>query len=323
MGIEQGTLAPGSTIELPPDLDLPDLRLPRAFQTWTNFRTTHYQQISRIGALPAEEDVALAGELSDEVSQAIGVDRANSSLDMLDRNKFTQLVDFVSGGGNKVIFMRHGEQNVPEGVIPNMHPALKKIRMMQDPSNMGDAITNESMTEAFALGLALMYVQAKTSKRIKVYTSENMRALEISRIISAMASNAACIADEGLNCIVYKNEQDQPPVTTEQLMKALPSGTMPWDRVMVDQWCKSARNGRKQSEVITETIQRLLEEGTKPEGDELLVVLTHTQQLAEVLRLTGKLTDPYARFPEFTMIAVDGSSSVIFPRGVLSEISQD
>lgn len=41
MGIEQGTPVAGFTIDLPHNIDLPDLRLPRAFRAWTDFKTKH------------------------------------------------------------------------------------------------------------------------------------------------------------------------------------------------------------------------------------------------------------------------------------------
>ncbi len=58
--------------------------------------------------------------------------------------------------------------------------------------------------------------------------------------------------------------------------------------------------------------------GTRKEGNDLYVVLTHSQQLAEVLRFAGKLKDISVRFPELTMIAMNNPADVlILNEGVL------
>lgn len=102
-------------------------------------------------------------------------------------------------------------------------------------------------------------------------------------------------------------------------MEALPLGVMPWEPELVDRWCKTTKKGIKQSAAITEEIEGLINLGIG-QGNDLFLALTHSQQLAEVLRVEGKLQDPNIRFPELTMIAVgDGSNLTIFPKGVLFE----
>lgn len=198
MGIEQEAPVAGSIIDLPPNIDLPDLRLPRAFRVWTDFRLIHFQQVASIGSLQPR---AVA-----EIFQAI----------------------------------------IPDSTL---------------------------------------------------------------------------VIHDGLNCITYKDENDQPPTLAEELLKALPLGIMPWEPELVDRWCKAAKNGTKQSAAITEEIEGLVNLGIG-QGNDLFLVLTHNQQLAEVLRVAGELQNPNIRFPELTMIVEgDRNNLTIFPRGVLSEVA--
>lgn len=48
MGVEQDTKVSGSKIDLLPDTDLPDLRLPRAFRVWTDFQIKHTHKAQEI-----------------------------------------------------------------------------------------------------------------------------------------------------------------------------------------------------------------------------------------------------------------------------------
>lgn len=283
-----------------------DLRLPRAFKAWTDFKTDHLQQIGRIGTLPLVEVVSLADTLS--ISTHI------------DKEKVAQLKEFISGDGNRIVFMRHGEHGSPEWISSIPDPALRKIRMMQNPLNREDSLTNKGLVDVFGTAFILLYIQEVIGKKVSVLSSENRRAKEAAEIIATVIPNTTFSTQEGLNCIIYRDENDNPPVTLEQLLEDLPSGTMPWNFELVDKWCRATRSGVKQSEAIVKTVEDLVKRGTLQEGNDLFVVLTHTQQLAEVLREVDKLQNPDIRFPELTMIAVRNASDlIIFPRGVLSK----
>lgn len=72
MGIGQGTPVADSSIELPSNnIDLPDLRLPRALKAWKDFRNLHFQQITSIVTLQPEEITLLAKSLSGTVNESI------------------------------------------------------------------------------------------------------------------------------------------------------------------------------------------------------------------------------------------------------------
>ncbi len=316
MGIEQGTPASGSIIELPPIADLTDPRLPRAFNSWIQFSQGRCQQVGRIDLLQPAEVVSLAGELSNTISRAIGVDRNSSGS--ISEDKLVQLVDIVSGTGNRVIFMRHGEQSPPEWVSSLVNPALRKIRMMQDPFNRQDLLTNNGLVDVFVTALALLYVQASTGRRTRIFSSENLRAKEAAYIISVVMSSSRVSMLEGLNCITYRDETDDPPLAIEQLLEELPSGAIPWNPKLIDRLCKKNKSGLGYSEVIISAIKDLIEK-SKNKGNDSFLVLTHTQQLAEVLRLKGGLVDPFMRFPELTMLILGENNLYISSRGILPE----
>lgn len=320
MGVEQGTPVLSSSIDydLLSDVDLPDLRLPRALKVWTDFRGKYNQKIENIGVLQPEEIAFLAGELSTSIGQAIGIELENSQIKGISKERVAQLTNVVSGKGNRIIFMRHGEQSPPEWIFSISHPGLRKIRMMQDPFNREDLMTNKALVEGFITAFFILHIQEKADKRIHILSSGNMRAREIGQIISTVILGSSFSIEEGLSCITYGDERDSSPVVLEALLADLPSGIMPWDPDLVDKWCKKARSGAKQSEVIIKIVEALIKKGIDSDGNDIFLALTHSQQLAEVLRFAGRLANPYVRFPELTMIAMAGQESLhIFPRGVL------
>lgn len=320
MGREQGTLVSRLIINLPSLADLHDPRLPRAFKGWNEFNSNHAQQLNQIGVMKPGQVVALAQELSSLICQAIGVgEERSSSLSSISEEKVVQLTDIISGVGNRVIFMRHGEQSPPEWISSLTNPALQKIRMMRDPFNRQDLLTNSSLVDAFVTALALLHVQAFTGRRTRVFSSENVRAKEAAYIISVVIPGSVVAPLEGLNCIIYKDEIDQPPVTEEDLLTDLPSGMMPWNPQLVDKLCKRPKSGMSQSEAIISTIGGLVEYADRRNGNKLAIVVTHSQQIAEVLREAGKLEDSGVRFPELTMIVARNETLSILPKGVLSE----
>ncbi|MBI4035572.1 hypothetical protein HY383_01360 [Candidatus Daviesbacteria bacterium] len=320
MGKEQGTPVSGSIIDLPPIADLHDPRLPRVFKGWTDFSLNHAQQLSKIGTAQPGQVASLAQELSNTISKVIGVENERSSFSSISEEKVVQLTDIVSGEGNRIIFMRHGEQSPPEWITSLTDPALRKIRMMRDPFNKQDLLTNNGLVDVFVTALALLHVQVLTGRRARIFSSENLRAKEAAYIISTVISGSSVSTLEGLNSITYKDEIDQPSVTEEDLLTDLPSGMMPWDPQLVDKLCKRPKSGMSQSEAIINTIGGLVEYANRKNGNKLAIVVTHSQQIAEVLKETGKLDDPAKRFPELTMMVVRNGNLTILSTGVLEKI---
>lgn len=322
MGKERDTPVASSIFDLPPIADLHDPRLPRAFNSWTQFRLNHAQQIEEIGLLQPVEVASLAQELSSSISKAIGVGNGRSSFSSISEEKVVRLTDIISGEGNRVIFMRHGQQSPPEWISSLTDPALQKIRMMRDPFNRQDLLTNNGLIDVFVTALTLLHVQVSTGKRTRIFSSENVRAKEAAYIISTVNSSATPSILEGLNCITYKDEIDQPPVTEEDLLADLPSGMLPWNPQLVDKLCKRPKSGISQSEAIINTMGGLVEYADRKNGNKLAIVVTHSQQIAEVLREVGKLDDSSIRFPELTMLVIQNKNDLfVLEKGVLSDRS--
>lgn len=318
MGVEQVTPEVVFSTDVPPNIDLPDLRLPRAFRVWKDFSLRHESQIAVLGTQPLERVVFLGNELSSSVSQALGVAAATHPR-QISEEKMRLLLGAVSGEGNRVVFMRHGEQSPPEWVSSIPDPGLRKIRMMQSPFNRTDLLTNTGLLDAFATALGLLYVQQASGKEVSLLSSENMRAQEVAKIVSTVTGSSFSTL-EGLSCITYQDEESVPAMTTDELLDYLPSGTIPWDPNLVDRLCKRTGSGLRQSELIINTVTDLVGNFTeKAGGSNLQIVLTHTQQLAEVLRQRSNLQDPMIRFPELTMLALEESGARILPWGILAE----
>lgn len=92
---------------------LPDPRLCRAFQDWEGFKFLHFDQIKNIGILPSSEVAQLTHSLSSSVMESLGINAYDEPIGASKR-KIGQLVSAVEGEGNRIIFMRHGEQSPPE-----------------------------------------------------------------------------------------------------------------------------------------------------------------------------------------------------------------
>jgi len=96
MGIEQGTPVVDSSFELPLNIDLPDLRLPRAFRVWTDFKLKYEPQVAVIGSLSVNQVVTLGDELSISIGQAIGIQIAPGQARGIDKKKMVALSESVS-----------------------------------------------------------------------------------------------------------------------------------------------------------------------------------------------------------------------------------
>ncbi|MEK7617481.1 MAG: hypothetical protein AAB414_05540 [Patescibacteria group bacterium] len=318
MGKEQGSLVPEPIIDLPPYRDLIDLRVPRAFRVWRSFRERHESEIESIGVLTPERVAILSNELATSVGHVIG--NRNENADPVDATKLTQLQNLIAPPGRKIVFMRHGEQDPPEWIASIEDPAVRKVRMMQNPFNKQDCLTNKGFVNVFATVLSLYYLVESTGKKLRIFSSENRRAEEVAGIMSYLIPNSTFSIEEGLDSISYRDENDDPPATLEQILEDLPSGNMPWIPQLVDKWSKRPSD-ENQSVLIAKAVAELMAmAATEGRGSDLTVVLTHSQQLAETLRYEGVLENPHIRFPELTMIAaVKAGKPDIFPAGVLEE----
>ena len=298
-----------------------DLRVFRASRVFQEFTLRNREDLSRLGQLDATQAANLANELALSVFQSLNLEKQDQSLpDQVNPEKVEQLTQVVQGDGTRLVVIRHAEQSPPEFIYSIPRTDLRKIRMMQNPFNQQDLITNKSFAESYATSLIIAYVAQRTGKEVRIYSSENMRALEIAKLISQMTQGAIAV-DEGLSCITYKDEHDNPSVTLEQILAEIPSGFMPWNPELVDKLCKPTKSGGKPSEAIIRSLQNLFNQKSD-DSNVLIVALTHSQQMAEALSLAGLLTDHTVRLSELSMVALGGVQDHIFERGILREAKQ-
>lgn len=294
-----------------------DLRLHRALKVWQEFRLEYSPEIENIGSLNSIRVAQLANHLGHSIYETLGVESEDQRLEPVSPNKLEELAVSIEGEGSKLIAIRHAEQSPPEWIFTIPRTDFRKIRMMQNPFNQHDLISNRGMAEVFSVGFGLLYLKERTGKSVEISSSGNLRALEAADIFSTMLGDIPYQIDEGLSCISYKDESDTPSVTVEQILKALPTGYMPWIPELVDELCKENVRGQKPSAGIISSVGQLFEQGAKGDENKLIVALTHSQQLCEVQRLAGQLSDSAVRYPELSMLVVNGGQFKAFPSGVL------
>ena len=162
-----------------------DLRVFRASRVFQEFTLRNREDLSRLGQLDATQAANLANELALSVFQSLNLEKQDQSLpDQVNPEKVEQLTQVVQGDGTRLVVIRHAEQSPPEFIYSIPRTDLRKIRMMQNPFNQQDLITNKSFAESYATSLIIAYVAQRTGKEVRIYSSENMRALEIAKLIS-------------------------------------------------------------------------------------------------------------------------------------------
>lgn len=319
MGFEHVASSVYIDTSLLPNTDLTDPRIPRAFNSWLRFKQANSGQILNISQLTTDQVSDMGQALSGSIEEAVGLARVGTGKGIaLSRRNLGAVLEYLAADQKtKTVFMRHGEQSPPEWISTIEDPTIRKIRMMQNPFNKDDCLTNRGFVDVFATAFGLLYLQQASGRNLHILSSKNRRAQEVAGVISNMVPQATFTSLEGLDSISYKDETDDPAFTLEHLIDQLPpGGHMPWDPELVNRLCKPVRSGQQCAEVIVETVEALLHSSDQPDND-LFLALTHSQQLAEVLRVRRNLPDPTIRYPELTMIAVESSKVHVFPRGIL------
>lgn len=183
----------------------------------------------------------------------------------------------VLPGGLAIIF-RHGEQKHDEparefddGVSPE---ARKKIRMMQQPFNKDDLLTDKSIAETIGTAAAIQDALSRAGRTVEeIESSSNARALSVAWLMSRMLS-VPVKPVRALDCIDYPS--DLPDVQIQEQLRST-KGAIGWDRDDVD---------------------RITTPGK---------AVTHTQQRNAVETFTGLPTD---RSAELSILLVGGEFTV-------------
>jgi hypothetical protein len=169
------------------------------------------------------------------------------------------------------LLMRHGEQAMGPTIV-SLQEAEKKIAMMREEENITSPITDSSLIDLFAIALAVVYLD-HPFLHWSIESSHNTRAKEAGELI-AFALQLPCTLESDWNCVNYPTH-----LSTEELIRLLPGGTLPWKRLLVDQVI---------GEGTYDKITRHIQQSIYPELGQAKIAITHTQQLnacAEKLNL--------------------------------------
>lgn len=303
-----------------PPADLSDLRLRPAVQVWEDFRNTNIETILNIGKLNSKEVASLAKKVTAQIEEAIGMARPGQGMGSeLSPSKLDAAKSYLEIPGDRIIFMRHGEQSPYQWISDYTDLTVRKIRMMQNPYNSNDPLTNRGFIDVFATAVGMLHLQRASGRVVTVLSSGYRRADEVGRIITEVVPGTAFGHNEGLESISYKSEQDDPSMTLARLYRELPpGGHMPWDPALVERYCRRTATGGSPSEAVKQVVANILR-GENSDGNRLTIAVTHSQQIAEVLRVKGVMPNPSVRFSELTMIAIAPAAVNISERGLLQD----
>lgn len=230
-----------------------------------------------------------------------------SSLDakrIIDKSAIVSLANILSlrqalaGEGPSVIVMRHGTQH---------SDLASKLDLMRQPQNQTDPLTTASAAQAVVTGVILATIAERSGKRIRVVSSENTRALQTGAIVAGI-SGGSLVIDNRLTCLDYPPVSE---VSNDALLDRLGrenNGAVVWKEEIVDNVFGQGTYKRATRDMADILTQHLLKE-----GDEIVVVVTHTQQTNACDVYAG---DEPLRLRELGMRVFTSEKQVLFSNGV-------
>lgn len=204
------------------------------------------------------------------------------------------------------IFMRHGQQ-LPTEQVQKLPPNEQKIEMMRLPCNKEDSLTKASLVELLEGMIVWEYLQQKTKSCFVIKSSKNQRAYLVASLLGR-ALKVKPILNAPLDCINYPSNDK---MTTAELLRQLPDGTLPWEKEKVD-----AVIGAGTYDRITQDMKRLLCSCTN--ANTVLLAITHTQQMNAVALLSDL---PVSRLGNFGFIFLTKASKEVFAEGIYKKPS--
>lgn len=194
--------------------------------------------------------------------------KLSAEVRLIDPDVIDTLLD-LSTQDDIALTMRHGEQLLGDDVAKLENAALKKIMMMRHEHNVKDPITVQSAIEFLGTMSCFAYICAQTNKRFHIETSANQRALIPANAISETL-NVACNQNEIWDCIDYPSEDI---ITDDELLKLLPTGSVPWKKNIFDQVSLE-----RSYEAIQGEVTEFHQKQDRP-ANTMTLVITHTQQI--------------------------------------------
>lgn len=198
------------------------------------------------------------------------------------------------------IFMRHGEQ-ARMGEVHQLSIELEKIEMMRLPDNFESSLTKASIAELMEGMIVWEYLRQKTNRSFIIESSKNKRAT-LPAYALAYALKTDVNFRENLNCVNYPSEDK---MSTLEILKWLPDGTLPWEKQKVD-----AVVGLGVYEYINDEMEKLL--FVHNQHNNVSITITHTQQMNSIAILSGL---PATRLGNFGFIALTDKHKEVFSNG--------
>lgn len=280
-----------------------DLRFAGALETGRSYFQT-WKDHSREPSSPSLSIWPFLMVLQNKVGMELKVDINQHRLKeewQVSAGNLARLEEVLSGDGPRVIIMRHGTQFSND---PN------KLKMMRHPANMKEPLTNMSMAQAAATGVALAIVARRIGKKIEVISSENERALQTAALVAGIAG-ASLTIDKRLNCVNYPPEDE---VSDEELLDLLGpknNGALLWVKEIVDRVCGEGTFDR-----ITQDMKDLHQKLLSQDGNSIKVIITHTQQTQAADVFAGNRP---SRLRELGMRLFTPQKSTLLPNGIFAK----
>ena len=203
--------------------------------------------------------------------------------------------------GPVVLVMRHGEQQQSNWVEELPSPAYRKIAMMRKEENLTNPLTKYSSEELMETVRALQdIIQSSELSSWHIESSENLRALQAAATL-AEHLGIPLIIRKRWKCVNYPDECD---MSTEELLNILPSGSLPWDKELVDLVI-----GEGTFDLIHKYVGKSLHSYEPNEG---AIVITHTQQINAACEQKGL---PVQRLGYYGFVLINAQEAQLFSSG--------
>lgn len=204
--------------------------------------------------------------------------------------------------GPAIFMMRHGEQKQSVWVEELADPALKKIAMMRKEENMKNPLTSASALELQETAHAFQNIIKNSGiSSWHIETSKNLRAFQTAAILAKELNLPVCVKEKW-TCINYPEKAE---MSTEDLLKLLPDGTLPWTIEHVD-----AVGGPGTYDKIHENVRESIISYQPEQG---VIIITHTQQMNAAAQQQGL---PVTRVENYGFVLITGTKTRLFSSGL-------
>ncbi len=260
-------------------------------EEWEGF-SSEYPSLAEFSP---DEMASIANQWGKKVAETLSVSERIREIDPVVVEK---LIDLLQEDAPK-IFMRHGEQQKTE-LIRQLPAVAQKIEMMRLPENVENSLTKASMAEWMEGMIVWEYLRQKIDRSFVLESSKNRRS-EFPASSLAYALKIDASMNPSLDCVNYLPSNQ---MSTSEILKELPDGTLPWEKQKVDTVV-----GPGIYESITQEMEKLL---CSCKGNAVFIAITHTQQTNAIATLSDL---PIIRLGNFGFLLLTENHKEMFSDG--------